>query len=91
MKQYQINQKVQEIISRKKQSIGKAGTDLSKNIRKSDDESFEDTPEEPDTPETPATPNTPRREYEDPGHEHIYQPPTDFPASSGSIKGFLGK
>jgi len=83
MKQNQINQKVQESITRIKRSFGKAGTDSSKNIRKSDDESIGDNQEEPDTPETPATPTTPRREYEDPGHEHIYQPPTDNPASFG--------
>lgn len=88
MKQDQMNQKEQKYRISKDKIIGKADTDSTHYLRKSDDVSFADIPEEP---ETPATPTTPGREYEDPGHEHTYQPPTDNPAAYGSIKSSLGK
>jgi len=84
MKQNHINQKVQEFINGKKHSTGKV-------IIKSVEGSYGDTPEEPDTPETPTTPTTPGREYEDPGHEHIYQPPTDKTSLSAPIRRIFGK
>lgn len=91
MKQNQKGQQGQDTKTGKKQNHGKAGTNSPKNIRKNNDVSSGDTQEEPTTPTTPATPTTPRREYEDPGHEHIHHPPTDKPSSPESMQGFVGE
>jgi len=89
MKQNQKSQQVKNTKTGKKQFHGKEGINSSQNIRKNDDVSSGDTQEEPPNPTTPATPTTPRREYEDPGHEHDHQFPTDIPFSPESVKGLL--
>ena len=88
MKQNQKGQQGQDTKTGKKQNLGKAGTNSPKNIIKNNAVSSGDTPEEPTTP---ATPTTPRREYEDPGHEHVHHPPTDNPSSPKSLEGFVGE
>lgn len=85
MKHNTKGQQGRDIKTGKKQNFGKEGTNPSQNIRKNDDVSSGDTEEEPPAPTTPATPTTPRREYEDPGHEHVHQPPTDNPSSPESL------
>ena len=61
-----------------------AKPDSSKVVRKNEYVSIGDSPEEP------VIPAVPKREYEDPGHEHVYQPPRANPSSTVSIYGYIG-
>jgi hypothetical protein len=97
MKQAKKGQQGQKTKAGENRNQGKAGDTPSKRDRKNEDVSSGDTKEEPTTPSTPGTPNTPtpppptRREYEDPGHEHTYNPPTANPSSAESMRGFVGE
>ena len=64
MKQNQKGQQGKNTKAGEKKNQGKADSN-SRNTMKNEDE-----------PKEEPTPATPRREYEDPGHEHVYQPPT---------------
>ncbi|HAH24182.1 MAG TPA: hypothetical protein DCL77_10575 [Prolixibacteraceae bacterium] len=83
MKQNKKGQQGKNAKTGEKKNQGKA--DLSKGARKHEDVSVAENPEEP------AIPTTPRREYEDPGHEHVYQPPTANPSPSESTHGYVGE
>ena len=65
MKQIQIGQQGKNTKAGEKKNQGKADNNL-RNVISNEDEPREE----------PIRP-TPRREYEDPGHEHVYQPPTN--------------
>jgi len=94
MKQSQKGQQGQKTKAGEKKNQRKADNNSSKNVRKNEDVSSGDTKEEPTTPATPNTPTPPappRREYEDPGHEHTYNPPTANPSSTESTHGFVGE
>ena len=94
MKQNQKAQPGQKSKAGEKQDQGKVGNASLKSIRKNEDVSSGDTKEEPTTPGTPNTPTPPPppgREYEDPGHEHTYHPPTANPSSAETMRGFVGE
>lgn len=93
MKQAKKVQQGQKTNAGENKSQGKPGNASSKRERKNEDVSSGDTKEEPTTPITPDSPSPPpptRREYEDPGHEHTYNPPTANPSSAESMRGFVG-
>ncbi|HEY3369590.1 MAG TPA: hypothetical protein VGK10_02000 [Prolixibacteraceae bacterium] len=83
MKQNQKDQQGKNTKAGDKKNQGRAEKS-SGNIRKNEDLSSGDTPEEP------IPPSTPRREYEDPGHEHVYQPPTANPPTQATPE-FIGE
>jgi hypothetical protein len=73
---------------------GKGENSSARNVKKKEDISSGDTKEEPTTPATPtipSPPDPPRREYEDPGHEHTYNPPTANPSTRESTGGYVSK
>jgi hypothetical protein len=77
-----IDQQGQHSKTGEKKKRGK--TDLSKRGRKNEGKPSGDPQEEP------IPPNTPRREYEEPGHEHEYQPPTANPLYQATPE-FIGE
>lgn len=83
MKQNKKSQQVKT--SKTGEKKNQAKQDSSKGVRKKEDIPVSDSPEEP------VIPTTPRREYEDPGHEHVYQPPTANPSPSKSTHGYVGE